>query len=98
MLEECSGDELWELKSEIQGSPWKTIFVWKYLFVGLLQILNPGSGECFLSGQVDRIQANTTPLIKYKLAGDKFSEELPDNNYEVSKYYKYSLACFHHSL
>ena len=27
MFEECSGDELWELKSEIQGFQWKTIFV-----------------------------------------------------------------------
>ena len=46
--------------------------------------MNPASEDCFLSGQVDRIQATKRPLIKYKLAGDKFSEELPDNNYEVS--------------
>ena len=83
MFEECSGDELWELKSEIQGFPWKTIFE-IFQFVGLLQILNPANGECFLSGQVDRIQTNNTPRIKYKLAGDNFSEELSDNNYEVS--------------
>ena len=67
MFEECSGDELWELKSEIQGSPWKTIFVCKYFFVCRFAVdIEPGEWRVFSqwSGGQDTGQHDTTDQIQ----------------------------------
>ena len=66
MFEECSGDELWELKSEIQGFPWKTIFVCKYSVCRFVVDIEPGEWRVFShwSGGQDTGQHDTSDQIQ----------------------------------